>query len=523
MIFEHLLPRSFSSALLLLLACVLLRLVVNKYGQGLNRVPGPWAAGFTDLWRLFVVRGRRAQEVHIELHKRYGPVVRLGPRAVSIGDPEAIKIIYSAGAGFSKSSFYPVQQALAKGKRLETMFNTANEAYHAKLRRSVSNAYAMSTLVTFESFVDSTSTEFLKQLKLRFANRSGDDGICDFGAWLQYYAFDVIGELTYSKRLGFVEKGIDIENIIRDLERFLDYVSWAGQIPFLDRLLMKNPAKIWLAKHGLLNASAPVAEFAKRHITERQREEELGDVKASGLTSRRDFLNRFREARAKNPDFITEQLVLALTVANMFAGSDTTGITMRAAFYFLLKHPSTMEKLLDELSEQSKAGKFARDDGLVQWEEVRSLPYLSAVINESLRCHPAVGLTLERIVPPEGVTISGHALPGGMVVGCSAWVVHQDTEVFGNDAAEFRPERWIESSTEKRQRMNNCLFSFGAGARTCIGKNISLLELYKLIPTILRIFEVELVNPDSTWELHNAWFVKQKGLLVRLKEREVMI
>lgn len=106
------------------------------------------------------------------------------------------------------------------------MFNTDNDKYHARLRRSVSNAYAMSTLVTFEPFVDSTSAEFIRQLKLRFSDRTGGAGICDFGAWLQFYAFDVIGELTFSKRLGFVEKGVDIDNIIRDLESFLNYVSW---------------------------------------------------------------------------------------------------------------------------------------------------------------------------------------------------------------------------------------------------------------------------------------------------------
>ncbi|WAO96068.1 Hypothetical protein NCS54_01372900 [Fusarium falciforme] len=519
MILELLIPHSFGIATLWLLAGILLRLLVNKYGQGLNKIPGPWLAGFTDLWRLCIVRGRRAQEVHIELHKKYGPMVRLGPRAVSVADPEAIKIIYSPSSGYSKSGFYPVQQALAKGNRLETMFNTANDRYHARLRRSVSNAYAMSTLVAFEPFVDSTSTEFLKQLKLRFADRPGDEGICDFGAWLQYYAFDVIGELTFSKRLGFVETGRDVDSIIRDLEGFLNYVSWIGQIPFLDRLFIKNPIKIWMAKNGLLNSSAPVAEFAKKHVVERQREEESGNSKAP----RRDFSNRFKEARAKDPEFITEQLVLALTVANMFAGSDTTGITMRAVFYYLLRDPSKMDKLLDELARESKAGRFSREDGLAQWEEVRDLPYLSAVINEALRCHPAVGLTLERIVPPSGVTIAGYFLPGGTIAGCSAWVIHHNAEVFGSDAADFRPERWIDATPEQRRRMSNCLFSFGAGARTCIGKNISLLELYKFVPTILRRFELELVNPETPWKLHNAWFVRQAGFNVRLKERDKII
>lgn len=83
----------------------------------------------------------------------------------------------------------------------------------------------MSTLVTFEPLVDTTTVAFLEQLKKRFAGRSDGEGTCDFGVWLQYYAFDVIGELTYSKRLGFVDRGVDVDHIIGNLERLLNYVS----------------------------------------------------------------------------------------------------------------------------------------------------------------------------------------------------------------------------------------------------------------------------------------------------------
>ena len=112
-----------------------------------------------------------------------------------------------------------------EGHFMMGMFNTTDEKYHAKLRRAVSNAFAMSTLVQFEPLVDSTSVEFLKQLSQRYADRSDEFGICDFGTWLQYYAFDVIGELTYSKRLGFVDGGIDVDNIIGSLEWFLGYAA----------------------------------------------------------------------------------------------------------------------------------------------------------------------------------------------------------------------------------------------------------------------------------------------------------
>lgn len=83
----------------------------------------------------------------------------------------------------------------------------------------------MTSLVQFEPLVDSTTEALIHQLNERYAGKQRSKGIADPGLWLQYYAFDVIGELTFSKRLGFVEKGEDVEGIIGNLERFLDYAA----------------------------------------------------------------------------------------------------------------------------------------------------------------------------------------------------------------------------------------------------------------------------------------------------------
>ncbi|KAF2647336.1 pisatin demethylase [Lophiostoma macrostomum CBS 122681] len=495
-------------------------LFINRYGGGFSRIPGPWLASFTDLWRLFVVWGRRPDATHIALHEKHGPLVRTGPRTVLVNDLDAVKKIYALNAGFVKSGFYSVQMTVAKGRRLHGMFNTTDEKFHAKLRRAVSNAYAMSTLVKFEPLVDSTTTEFLAQLERRYANRRGEDGDCDFGTWLQFYAFDVIGELTYSTRLGFVERGGDVDHIIRDLEWLSSYIAVVGQMPFLDLLFLKNPIRMLLSKYEIGKSTSSVAIFARKHVAERllrRAQEKYNDDKpASSLEGSRDFLSRFFEAHDKDPEFITEESVLALTVGNMFAGSDTTAISLRAIFYHLLKNPTTMRALLQEILDKDAAGYFSRSDGLVTWDEARNMPYLSAVIKEGLRIHPAVGLALERIVPPNGIEIAGQYIPGGTNVGCSAWVIHRDESIFGRATDCFRPERWLEASDARRTEMNNALFSFGAGARSCIGKNISLLEMHKLVPAVLRKFRIELVDPSAEWQLHNAWFVKQSGLRVRL-------
>ncbi|KAF5986189.1 pisatin demethylase cytochrome P450 [Fusarium coicis] len=486
------------------------KLLINKYGNGLNGIPGPALAAFTDLWRFLDVYQRRPEVTQIALHEKHGSVVRLGPNTVSIADPAAIQTIYAHNSGYTKSDFYPVQQTINKsGKRLITLFTSQDEKFHSQLRRSVSNAYAMSTLVQFEPFVDSTTTEFFKQLDQRYANQND---VLDFGTWLQYYAFDVIGELTYSKRLGFVDHGKDVDNIIGNLEWLLNYAAPVGQLPILDSLLLKNPLRLQLTKWGFTNSSSPVAIFARNRMLARVDPERLGDMKFDQDNGRRDFLSRFLEANQKNPEFMNNDRVLALTVANMFAGSDTTAITFRAIFYYLMKNPDDMKTLMSELAEEEKADRFTREDGLVSWNEVRDLPFLNAVVKEALRCHPAAGLILERIVPARGLEVDGHHIPGGTVVGVNAWVLHRNKDIFGHDADRWRPSRWIEASTEQKRRMENYMFAFGAGSRTCIGKNISLLEMYKMVPALLRRYELEFPSADNTWHLNNGKLLPSRAL-----------
>lgn len=107
--------------------------------------------------------------------------------------------------------------------------------------------------------------------------------------------------------------------------------------------------------------------------------------------------------------------------------------------------------------------------------------------------HPAARFTPERVVPPSGATICGHFIPAGIVVGVNAWVIHRRTDIFGDDANKFRPERWLkdgEYSIEKIQEMERNLIHFGYGSYSCIGKNISLLEMYKLVPAVFSRFKV---------------------------------
>lgn len=119
-----------------------------------------------------------------------------------------------------QSAFYPVQMQISRGEVLQSLFGTQDQDYHAKLRKTVSNAFSMTSLVQYEPRVNDTIRVFLKRTEELFANPHEP---CDFVLWLQYFAFDVITEITYSTRVGFVDRCEDVDGIIAWLDKIFDY------------------------------------------------------------------------------------------------------------------------------------------------------------------------------------------------------------------------------------------------------------------------------------------------------------
>ncbi|KAI6351572.1 hypothetical protein MCOR25_009867 [Pyricularia grisea] len=528
-------------------------LAENRYQKGLHKYPGPFLASLTDWWRVWDVYNRRSEVTHQKLHKQHGDVVRLGPNVLSFSDPKAVKAIYGLNKNMVKSDFYIVQQSVSNGRRLPSLFSTVDESFHAKFRRCVNAAFAMSSLVQYEPFVDNTTKLFLRQTQRLYADKpAGEDEGCDFGRWMQFYAFDVIGEITYSKRHGFIEKNEDIDGIVAYLSDMFLYVAPVGQMPFLDLVFRKNPIYLKLSQWGFFDLTFPAAKFARDRMAERlpaggsmnggfgagADEKPAADPHPSIKTP--DLLSKFLAAQKARPDFMNDTLVQTMAVSMTIAGSETTAISLSALFYNLLRNPSTMAKLRREIDDASRRGEFEDGEtGLVTWHESQRLPYLDACIKEAFRVHPAAGLPLERIVPKGGMEIAGHFVPGGTIVGVSAWLIHNNKDIFGDDVDVYRPERWLvdeelvkaagpagdEVRAREEQRikeMSGMMMQFGMGSRTCIGKNISLLEIYKVVPSLLRRFEIEFKYPEQEWELVNAWFIRQNNFWVRFKTRELV-
>lgn len=489
-------------------------------------IPGPFLAKFTDLWRLRVVRQRNSHDVYLAMHKKYGDLVRIGPNCISICKPEMIPTIYGIGKGYVKSDFYEVWQNMVNGKRVASLVFTTDEALHAMMKKPIASAYSLSTLKEFEPLIDSTTAVFLSRLDELFAET---EEVCDLSKWIGWYAFDVIGELTLSKRLGFLERVEDVEGIGASVAANFDRCSALGQMPWLDLVTWKNPIyQRFFAKP----VSSPIIAFGQRRLEERtkgandedQAELNIEDpalrekVLHGTLPTKPDFLSRFLTLHEEQPDVVSDRQLLAYLFMNINAGSDTIASTIRAVFYYLLKNPTTLDTLLNELKRAHDVSKLSLP--LPTWTECQNLPYLNAVIKEALRLNPALALPMERIVPYPGLNINFEYLPPGTIVGINPWVLHRDTRIFGEDAEDWNPGRWLTGDKEKVKYMDQHILSFGAGKRTCLGRNIAMLELTKLVPAVLMRYQMRLAEEGREWTVVNSWAVRQEGVEVLLERRK---
>lgn len=181
---------------LILIFCI--RLALKTLRDPLRDIPGPWPARYTRLWLWKQYRGGQFHDKNIQLHQQFGPIVRIAPNEFSIDDPEALYTIYGHGTKFVKSRWY-----LASGPPTQhegvvvSVFSDRNPKRHGETRRKVANAYAMSSILKAEPYIASTVRIFMGHLdKFATTNQS-----FDIGTWLQYYAFDVIGEITVSSAI----------------------------------------------------------------------------------------------------------------------------------------------------------------------------------------------------------------------------------------------------------------------------------------------------------------------------------
>ena len=144
-----------------------------------------------------------------------------------------------------------------QGKPLDSLFSARDPAYHKALKQPVTQIFSMTTMRSFEPYADRCSEIFLN------AMRDLQGQPVDLAIWLQWYAFDVIGEITFQRRFGFMEQRRDVDDMIKGLDAGLRYFGLVGQMPAWHAWLLGNHRLMAFVEKMLPNLPNPIPRFLK--------------------------------------------------------------------------------------------------------------------------------------------------------------------------------------------------------------------------------------------------------------------
>ena len=208
-----------------------------------------------------------------------------------------------------------------------------------------------------------------------------------------------------------------------------------------------------------------------------------------------DFLDNILASKNADGSPITIDEVKTECFVLMVAASDTTAAFFCGFVRFVIQTPGVYDKLVAELDEFDRRGLL--DHPVPLFEQIQQMPYFKACHLEVTRVYPSTPMIIPRYVSEGGINLHGKHAPAGTEIGANPYVVQRDRGVFGEDADKFRPERWLESA-EKAAHMEKHILTWGYGTRICLGKNIALMETYKLMSQVSCTLSFFALNPSTS-------------------------
>lgn len=231
---------------------------------------------------------------------------------------------------------------------------------HMRKTKNVASGFTLSNIVKAEAFIDATIQQLQAQLD-RLA-QAGEK--VHFDRWFNYCAFDIVGEVTFSGRFGFVEQGRDVGAAIANSRKLALYVCLISHAYWLHGVLLGNPIFGWLN----LQPTSHIFDTCLAAV----------DVRKKNDSVRRDMMEQWLEMRRTYPDRMEEKEILAAAVSNIGAGADTISTMLQTLVYYLLRHPKHLSRLQEEIDSAQTRGELSPT---VSYAESQKLSFLQACVS----------------------------------------------------------------------------------------------------------------------------------------------
>ncbi|QKX53670.1 uncharacterized protein TRUGW13939_00750 [Talaromyces rugulosus] len=484
-----------ATALLLTLAVgALSHLVYLCYFHPLAQYPGPWLARFTNFWRLLAFRSGRQHLTELALHRRYGHVVRVGPNWLSFETLADFEAIYGFNRDIEKDEFYNFGRS--NKRQGFSLFTAKTDAQHRDRRKKVvTPALTLAKVGGYVEVVRKNVGVLLARLDdavvvVAATQRDGKEGKVNVARILHRFTIDTSLEVIYGPHV--------CPQPVTDIPAtagFPEAIKLAGKSAWTASLL---PLPAWfmslrivMALTGRLDNSnnkhatpvnlAAVAATSAKLIFNPQREELLSQHQQNSILKHWVALPSDDSRKMPPSELWSEafNLVLAGT------GSSAAALTALLHRLGLGAGKPWQTKIRAEIAAQ-------------QSNDIPSsstFPVLFAVIKETLRLDAPFPTAFPRTIragAENALPGLPTALPVGTRVSASTFVLGRSHRLWGADADEWKPERWLDG--DHHEDLDERFVAFSKGARQCVGRDLAILMTASAAIAVLKQWELSSVG-----------------------------
>lgn len=465
-------PPTVNQALLtvsLILSYVICLATYRLYLSPLAKIPGPKLAALTSLYAGYhdLYRGGQYVWVIEEMHKKYGPIVRIRPDVLHVNDPDYIEQIYTRAQGSRREKYKTTLRLL---RTPGAILGTKDHDLHRSRRAVLNPFFSMQNVRRLEPIIQQTLLNLFSRLEKW--------GHMDVPAPMNTAYKATTKDIIHAYAFGDGEKCLEMDDLN---EAFFESMApvWTNHLgtyfPIIIEIMNILPPR-------LVTMIMPRVAFFVRFVQGLNVQiETIRNAKdqPDGRTIFHEILRADIPDSEKSSKRLSQEAMILL-----IAGMETTAQTLTALTYHLLSNPPILRRLKQELE-------LAMPDPnqLPIASKLDSLPYLNAVIQEGIRLHPGVSIRQDRVAPDQDLfyqSPSGknYVIPAGTAVGMTAPLLNRLENLYPSPHS-FSPERYLSNPGLTRYQL-----AFSKGTRQCIGMNLAYTELQCIIAGIFRRYDV---------------------------------
>jgi cytochrome P450 len=372
---------------------------------------------------------------------------------------------------------------------------------HKRQRKLLSPAFSFRHVKDLYPIFWNKSKEMNQRISESIKSSPDASSVIEIREWASRATLDIIGLAGCGKDFDSLS---DPDNDLNQTYKSIFSSSRGAQLVqlFLGMLPMWLVVALPLKRNDEIGkAIKTIKSVARDLIADKRTKLEKGVAEV-------DILSVAMESGGFTDEDLVNQLMTFLA-----AGHETTASAMAWAVYLLCKHPEAQTKLREEVR------KHLDMNGDINSTEIDRLPYLNAVLNETTRLFPPVPLTIREAA--HDTTILSHFIPAKTTVIICPWAVNTSRHLWGDDAREFNPERWLGAGRANTggAESNYAITTFLHGPRSCIGKDFAKAEFACLVAALVGRWEFGL--EDEEWKLEIAGGITARpkgGLRIRVRD-----